>query len=104
MQFWTIFRLNQFTNLICCALNDKKVCSFPYLFSLNRGPFCIYSPLPPHRGQPTYSEVPSQMAAYVRTGSPLQAGETAGIKPRTAGLQSDVASNEQLPLPRATTA
>ncbi len=46
-----------------------------------------------------YSEVPSQMAAYLRTGSQLKAGEIAGFEPRNAVLQSGVASNEPPLLP-----
>ncbi len=41
-----------------------------------------------------YKEVPSQMAAHLRTGSPLQAGEMAGFEPTTAVLQYGVATNE----------
>ncbi len=46
-----------------------------------------------------YSGVPSQMAAQPRISSPLQAGEIAGFKPGTAGLQFGVATNEPPLLP-----
>ncbi len=38
--------------------------------------------------------MPSKMAAHLRTGSPLYAGEIAGFEPRTAVSQSGVATNE----------
>jgi hypothetical protein len=50
------------------------------------------------RGQPTVKLL-SQMAAHLRTGSPLLAGESAGFKPRTVGLQSGVVTNEPPLLP-----
>jgi hypothetical protein len=56
----------------------------------------IFSSATPQRT--AYSEVSSQKAAHLRTGSPLQAGEIAGFEPRTAVLQSRVATNEP-PLP-----
>ncbi len=62
-------------------------------FSLiDRSPYCLYSPLPPQRT--VYREVPSQMAAHLRTGSRLWAGEIAGFGPRTAVSQSGVTTNE----------
>jgi hypothetical protein len=39
-------------------------------------------------------EVPFQIAAHLRTGSPLLAGEIAGFELRTAVSQSGVATNE----------
>jgi hypothetical protein len=42
----------------------------------------------------TYSKVPSQMAAHLRTGSLLKAGEIAGFEQRTAVSQSGVATSE----------
>ncbi len=57
----------------------------------------IFSSAAPQRT--AYSEVLSQMAAHLRTGSPLQAGEIAGFEPRTAVLQSGVATNEPPLLP-----
>ncbi len=44
-------------------------------------------------------EVPSQMAAHLRTGNALYAGEIAGPEPRTAVSQSGVATNEPPLLP-----
>ncbi len=65
-------------------------------FWWNRSPYYFtLSSAAPQRT--AYSEVPSQMAAHLRTGSPLQAGEIAGFEPRTAVLQSGITSNE-LPL------
>ncbi len=90
---------------------------FLHCFWWNRSPYYFtFSSAAPQRT--AYSEVPSQMAAHLRTGSPLQAGEIAGFEPRTAVLQSGVATNEPpllryepplLPMshhcsPRATTA
>ncbi len=50
-----------------------------------------------------YSEIPSQMTAHLRIGSPLWGWEIAGSEPGTAGLQSCVALNELALLPRMTT-
>jgi hypothetical protein len=47
-----------------------------------------------------YREVPSQIAAHLRTGSPLWAGEIAGFEPTTAVSQSGVATNEPPLLPQ----
>jgi hypothetical protein len=45
------------------------------------------------------SGVPFQMAAHPWIGSLLQAREIAGFEPRTAGLQSSVATNDPPLLP-----
>jgi hypothetical protein len=52
----------------------------------------IFSSATPQRT--AYREVSSQMAAHLRTGSLLYAGEIAGFEPRTAVSQSGVANNE----------
>jgi hypothetical protein len=54
----------------------------------------IFSSAAPQRT--AYSEVLYQMAAHLKTGSPLKAGEIAGFEPRTAVSQSGVATNEPL--------
>jgi hypothetical protein len=41
-----------------------------------------------------YREVPSQMAARLRTGNPLLARQIAGFEPRSAVSQSGIATNE----------
>jgi hypothetical protein len=60
----------------------------------------IFDSAPPQRT--AYSEVPSQMAAQLRTSSPLYAGEIAAFKPRTAVSPSGVTSNEPPLLPNPT--
>ncbi len=57
----------------------------------------IFSSAAPQRS--AYSEVPFQMAAHLRTGNPLLAGEIAGFEPRTAVSQSGVTTNEPPLLP-----
>jgi hypothetical protein len=46
------------------------------------------------------SGVPSQMAAHLRTGSPLWSEGFAGFKPETPDLQLGIASNEPPLLPK----
>ncbi len=58
----------------------------------------IFSSAAPQRT--AYREVISQMAAKLRTGSPLKTGEIAGFEPRTAVLQSGVPTNEPPLLPK----
>ncbi len=58
----------------------------------------IFSSAAPQRT--AYSKVPSQMAAHLRTGSPLYAGEIAGFEPRAAFWQSGVATSEPPLLPK----
>ncbi len=60
-------------------------------FWWNRSPFCLYSPLSPLRGQPTGKCHPRWQ--------PIKAGEIAGFEPRSAVLQSGVATNEPPLLP-----
>jgi hypothetical protein len=71
---------------------------FPLLFSVEQKSLLfIFSSAAPQRT--TYREVPSQMKAHLRTGSPLRAGEIAGFEPETAVSQSSVATNEPPLLP-----
>jgi hypothetical protein len=67
------------------------------LYGLDALFFKVFSSAVPQRT--AYSEVPSQKAARLRTGSPLQAGEIAGFEPGTAGLQPYVTNNEPPLLP-----
>jgi hypothetical protein len=71
---------------------------FPYLFLVDQGgPFLYLSSAASQRT--AYSGVPSQMAAHPRIGSPLKAGEIAGLESGTVGLQSGVVTNEPPLLP-----
>jgi hypothetical protein len=58
----------------------------------------IFSSVAPQRT--AYREVPSKMAAYLRTGSPLKAGEIARFESRTAVSQSSVTTNEPPLVPK----
>ncbi len=57
----------------------------------------LFSSAAPQRT--AYSEVLSKMAAPIRIGSPLYAGQIAGFEPGITGLQSCAATNEPLLLP-----
>jgi hypothetical protein len=61
--------------------------NFHLFFWWTKSPFCLFSYAIPQRI--VHREVPSQMAAHLRTGSLLKAGEIARFKLGTVGLQSE---------------
>ncbi len=71
---------------------------FPLIVLVEHRPLYLFFSAAPQRT--AYSEVPFQMAAHLRIGSPPQAGKIARFKPKTAGLQSGVATNETQMLPK----
>ncbi len=97
---------NRMTLFYYIILNLESFLFFFFSIIIFGGPealFCIYSSLPPFRGQPTVKQH-ARWQPHRRTGSLLQAGNIGGSKPRTEGLQLSVTNNELPVLPRATTA
>ncbi len=93
LQIYSLY-LNMYLRMVGLELSGAyRNVFFPNCFWWTRGPFLyLFSSAAPQRR--AFSGVPSQMTAYPRISSVLQAGEIAGFEPGTVGLQYGVATNE----------